>query len=130
MRPLLFRSLHPATKDFGNAPGLSNATAWVERPLSIKYLAQRSDAGSAQGRTESLEKRSRSLEITRMDSQPGIDKWTDKPGPDCALVIGSIPRAKVSIIFGLVVRVARIESSKADWCQKPLGILFKDRAPT
>ena len=50
-----------------------------------------------------------------MHFQPGVDEGSDQPGPNRALMIRAISRAKVSTVERLVIRMVRRKRTKADW---------------
>ena len=51
-------------------------------------------------------------------SQPGFDKWTEKPGPYRALMVRSIPLENASFITRRVASFTRRQRTQADRRQK------------
>src|ERR1043165_8796099 len=64
-----------------------------------------------------------------MDSEPGVNKRADEPGPDGALMIGRVARLQVAVVGRLELRVVRRERAQADGRQKLLTRDFEHRLP-
>src|SRR6476469_4532507 len=89
-------SPRPAAQHLRHAPGLSNAAARCMRPLSIEDFTDRADPRFIEMGGKPVQKRARLLKLVRMNFQPGINEWSDQPGPDRSLVIGRVAGLKIA----------------------------------
>ena len=104
----------PGPQDFGEAPGLGDATAGVVRFPRIEYFTDGSDSSIVQMIWEALEKFSRRRMIMRMDLEPGVNERTNQPRPDRALMISAVAGAEVAAINRFVGWIIRGKRSKPD----------------
>src|SRR5690348_14997095 len=88
----------PGAEHFGDAPRLRDAPAGQERRLRIENLADRPDASFAEMIPEPRKQRVGAVAVLRMHLEPGIDIWTDQPGPYRALVIRGVSRSEITVI--------------------------------
>ena len=63
---------------------------------------------------EPVEETTSSGKISRMYSQPRIDKGAHQPSPDRPLMVCRITRAEVTVVGGLIVPFAGGEGAQSD----------------
>src|SRR5580698_3422466 len=96
-------------EDFSNAPCLGDAGASRVRFLRVEDLADGADARLAEVRLEGGEETLRFFAAIGIHLQPGVYEGSDQPAPDCALMVGSVSRAKVAVVSGFIGRFAGCE---------------------
>ena len=69
------------------------------------------------------------LRFVRMHFQPGIDKRSDQPGPDGALMIGGVAGSRSPSYFGLIVWLARSQRAQSHGREQPLDHVADHRGP-
>src|SRR5579872_6211736 len=98
--------LDPASHQFCDTPGLHDTASWSKRRFRVEDFAYRSDAAFAEVMSETLQEGASLAEFVRMQTQIGVDKWSNQPGPDGPLMIGGIARAQIAVVTRFVVRMA------------------------
>src|SRR5713226_7358363 len=79
---------------------------------------------------KTLEKFSRGRAIVRMHLQPRVDKRTDQPGPDRALMIRAIARPQITAVNWFVIGIVGRERTESNWSHQSLLRNLDDRLPT
>src|SRR6202044_1150728 len=97
--------------------------------LGIEDFTDGADTGLSEMRHESVQELARVLEIAGMKFEPGINVWSDQPGPDRALMIGGIAGAKIAIVLGFVVFVIGRERSQSNRRQQLRARYVQHRGP-
>ena len=97
---------HKAAEHFRNRPGLRDATARSVGRLGVENFANRANARLSEVIAEPVQEASRLMTIVGINFQPGVDKGSDKPCPNRALMIGCIARAEVAIVAGVEIFAA------------------------
>ena len=69
-------------------------------------------------RGKAFQESARCFVVVGIDAQPCIDKGSDEPGPDGALVVGRIAGPQVAVVLRFEIRVAGDEASQSDRCQQ------------
>src|SRR5262245_39237232 len=98
--------LDPASQELRHAPGLGTAAPRRKGHFGIEDFADRPETRLVQMSRQSIEKPSRGRHVVRIGFDPGIDKWTDEPGPYGPLMIGRVARPQIAVVRRLVVRIA------------------------
>src|SRR5690348_6073856 len=108
-RVLRGRRVYPRTQDFGDAPGLCNASpgqVWFHR---VEDLANGAKSKLVQRRDASIQKPTCTSPVFWMHLDPRVDPRPDEPRPHRALMVRGIARAEITEVAFLVIRIARRE---------------------
>src|SRR5262249_36331555 len=106
-----------SAQELGHTPGLGHAAAWVVRRGALEDLGGLTEAGLAEGLSESRQPcphppagagtSARYLPVGRA-------KRGHEPRPDRALVIGAVAVPGIALIPPSVLRIVRREATQAD----------------
>src|SRR5437667_6525330 len=98
---------------FTHGPGLERATPWRVRRIAVRNLGDMTEASliemSKQWVQETDTRFAFRLRRVAPHAHPGLDKGPEKPRPDRALVVGSIPFTNSAFVSWSVSRLARCQ---------------------
>src|SRR5207253_8931348 len=98
------------------------------RLAGIEHFTNRSDTGVVQMFRKTFEKFASSRAIVRMHFELGVNERTDKPGPDCALMIRVVARSQVTAVNWFVIGIIGRERAEYNWRYHSFFRLCHDRS--
>ncbi len=104
--------------ELGDGPGLKGAAAGTVRGLGVGDFAHVAKARVVQvleeGRDETLASFCHDFGRHAADFHPGFDEGAEQPGPDGALVVGTVALAHAATVIRDVGGMAALERAQAD----------------
>src|SRR5260370_398556 len=78
---------------------------------------------------KSLEEFAASGPVVRMNFQPGVDKRTDQPGPNRALMVRAVARTQIAAVNWFVIWIVGRKRAQTDRCDQFFFHDVKHRTP-
>ena len=94
----------PGAEDFGDRPGLGDASAWGERRLAVKDFSQRAKSVIVEMMSHRSKIRQSRFGMA-IHAMVGERERTEEPAPDGALMIGAIPLPDISFILSYILGI-------------------------
>jgi len=112
-----------------DAPCLRAASSRSVWRFGVKDLAHATDTAAHQMLSQTHGDGTQLLQPLGVNATPRVDEWADQPWPDSPLVICEVPRAQVTKILRLIIRVTRRQRTQSKWSEQLIVHDVDNRLP-